>query len=243
MDKKKVFKRLLDAFETEEYRAYCEDMIMEIPGYIFEIPSSTSMKYHNATQCKPHGQLYHILMFGEIMNYILNLEYVKIKTTTEERDQLRCSPIFHDAIKCGLNGSKFTVFEHPMLAAEWVLKTKVAHDISREAKETIARYCAAHSGEWTTNKRSSTVLPAPANDKEFLVHLCDYLSSRSNLDMMYDDELVNELSDVDPLDYVMPFGKYVGKTIKEIKEIDMQYLIWAKANVDKEPLKTYLNSL
>lgn len=106
MDKIKVFENLLNKFETEEIKSYCTDMIKEIPDYIFTIPSSTSFKYHNKTQCQPHGQIFHILMFAEVMNYILGLEYVKEKTNERQRDCLRCTPIFHDAIKCGLNGSR-----------------------------------------------------------------------------------------------------------------------------------------
>ena len=59
MDKVKVFEGLLNKFETDEIRNYCTDMIKEIPDYIFTIPSSTSFKYHNKTQCQPHGQIFH----------------------------------------------------------------------------------------------------------------------------------------------------------------------------------------
>ena len=123
MNKIKVFENLLNKFETEEIKNYCTDMIKEIPDYIFTIPSSTSFKYHNKTQCQPHGQIFHILMFAEVMNYILGLEYVKEKTNERQRDCLRCTPIFHDAVKCGLNGSRYTVHEHPLLAGEWVRNT------------------------------------------------------------------------------------------------------------------------
>ena len=73
MNKKEVFKVLLDKFETEEVRLYCEDMIEQIPDYIFDMPSSTTGKHHNKTQCLPHGQIYHIIMFGTIANYRLGL--------------------------------------------------------------------------------------------------------------------------------------------------------------------------
>ena len=33
--KKEIFKSILDKFETEELRAYCEDMIEEMPDYVF----------------------------------------------------------------------------------------------------------------------------------------------------------------------------------------------------------------
>ncbi len=251
MDKVKVFEGLLNKFETDEIRNYCTDMIKEIPDYIFTIPSSTSFKYHNKTQCQPHGQIFHILMFAEVMNYVLGLEYVKEKTNERQRDCLRCTPIFHDAIKCGLNGSQYTVHEHPMLAGEWVRNTSVEHDVDAGTKAYIARLCESHSGEWTSTKRSKTVLPKPENDEQFFVHMCDYLASRSNLDMIYSDDVVSalggvdipkkELPDIDS--YVITFGKYSGKTLPQIKEIDPGYISWAKENMSREPVRSLLAQL
>lgn len=251
MDKVKVFEGLLNKFETDEIRNYCTDMIKEIPDYIFTIPSSTSFKYHNKTQCQPHGQIFHILMFAEVMNYVLGLEYVKEKTNERQRDCLRCTPIFHDAIKCGLNGSQYTVHEHPMFAGEWVRNTSVEHDVDADTKAYIARLCESHSGEWTSTKRSKTVLPKPENDEQFFVHMCDYLASRSNLDMTYSDDVVSalggvdipkeELPDIDS--YVITFGKYLGKTLQQIKEIDPGYISWAKENMSREPVRSLLAQL
>ena len=251
MDKVKVFEGLLNKFETDEIRNYCTDMIKEIPDYIFTIPSSTSFKYHNKTQCQPHGQIFHILMFAEVMNYVFGLEYVKEKTNERQRDCLRCTPIFHDAIKCGLNGSRYTVHEHPMLAGEWVRNTSVEHDVDADTKAYIARLCESHSGEWTSTKRSKTVLPKPENDEQFFVHMCDYLASRSNLDMTYSDDVVSalcgvdipkeELPDIDS--YVITFGKYLGKTLPQIKEIDPGYISWAKENMSREPVRSLLAQL
>lgn len=248
MDKVLVFKTLLNKFETEEMKDYCTDMIKEIPDYIFVIPSSTSLKYHNKTQCQPHGQILHMLMFGEVMNYILDLEYVKEKTNERQRDCLRCTPIFHDAIKCGINGSQYTVHDHPLLAGEWIRDTVVEHDIDKETKAYIARLCESHSGQWTSNRRSSTVLPKPENDEQFLVHLCDYLSSRSNIDMTYSDEVYDALGGIevtkedlpDINEYKLTFGKHAGMTLPEIQNVAPGYIRWAKENITREPVRSLL---
>lgn len=251
MDKMKVFEGLLNKFETDEIRDYCADMIKEIPDYIFTIPSSTSFKYHNKTQCQPHGQIFHILMFAEIMNYVLGLEYVKERTNERQRDCLRCTPIFHDAIKCGLNGSQYTVHEHPMLAGEWVRNTFVKHDVDADTKAYIARLCESHSGEWTSTKRSKTVLPKPENDEQFFVHMCDYLASRSNLDMTYSNEVLATLDDVeipkqelpDVNTYVLNFGKHSGEKLVDVAKSDPSYISWAKENMNREPIKSLLAQL
>ena len=251
MDKIKIFEGLLNKFETDEIRDYCADMIKEIPDYIFTIPSSTSFKYHNKTQCQPHGQIFHILMFAEVMNYVLGLEYVKEKTNERQRDCLRCTPIFHDAIKCGLNGSQYTVHEHPMLAGEWVRNTSVEHDVDADTKAYIARLCESHSGEWTSTKRSKTVLPKPENDEQFFVHMCDYLASRSNLDMTYSDDVLAVLNNVeipkqelpDINTYVLNFGKHSGEKLVDVAQSDPSYISWAKENMNREPIKSLLAKL
>ena len=68
-----VFEPMLTNFETDLIKNYFVDMIQEIPDYIFTMPSSTSGKYHNKTQCETYGQVYHAYMFSEILNPIGNL--------------------------------------------------------------------------------------------------------------------------------------------------------------------------
>lgn len=238
MDKKAVFKELLDRFETEEIRLYCEDMIENIPDYIFTMPSSTTGKWHNKTQCLPHGQVYHIIMFGKIANYRLSLKYNKEKKFSDPRvrDGIRCCAIFHDAWKCGDGTSQYTVHEHPIIAAEWVRNTNVEHDVDEEMKEFIAGMCAAHSGEWTTAKRGSKViLPEPQIEAEIFVHECDYLASRSDIDMQPSDYLngvfgeeKTELPNLD--DYILNFGKHKGEKLIDVFETDHDYCMWLKEN-------------
>lgn len=230
-----VFKKLLDEFETDEMRLYCEDMIKQIPDYIFEMPSSTTGKYHNKTQCLPHGQIYHIIMFGTILNYRLSLKCNQEKFKfPEQRDAMRCVPIFHDALKCGWDGGAYTVHEHPILAAEWVKTAKVEHDISKKIKEAIADMCAAHSGQWTTSNKSKTVLPEPSNAMEIVIHECDYLSSRVDIDMTIpkylNDIFVDEPVKFDP-DYVLSFGKYSGRKLVDVYKKHPDYVDWMEENI------------
>lgn len=185
------FKKFLETFETDEMRDYCEDMIKLMPDYVFSMKASTSSKYHNSTQCQDGGEIFHILMGCQILSYILDLEYMKNKyPKPKQRDALRVSFALHDAVKLGWNGSQYTVHEHPILAAEWVEKTKVEHDIKPALKKYIGNLIRTHSGQYRENKRSSVVLPEIKTDEQFLIHAVDILSSRSNLDMIYDEETI-----------------------------------------------------
>ena len=242
-EKINTFAILLNEFETDKFRDYCSDMIEFIPDYLFTIPASTTGKYHNEQQCGERGQILHIVMFGKILNYILSLKYNKTVKfpEAEQRDMMRCVPIFHDAIKCGWDGGQYTVFEHPLLAGELVRTTEVEHDISVEEKEKIARMCEAHSGEWTTSKRSSSVLPEPMTEAEMLIHECDILSSRVDLILdMTKVEIPNiPKEEPNPMDYIMPFGKFKGIKLNNLTN-ETEYFEWLINNTKlSSPLKEY----
>lgn len=248
--KRKVFSLLGDKFETEMIRDYFLDMCEEIPDYIFTMPSSTSGKYHNAKQCERFGQLYHIFMFASVLEHLLRLEHIKVSAKTPEiRDCMRCVPAFHDAIKCGWNGSQYTVQNHPMLAHDWVLSTKVEHDLDDKMKKFIADMCAAHSGEWNKNRKGEEIMPKPKNSYERIIHECDILASRPDIDYLIPEELKTILSDdpgedIPDIDtYQLGFGKHKGQTLPEIQMEDPGWIIWAKENIRQEPVKTLLKAM
>ena len=246
-----VFHKILNEFETDEIRLYCEDMIKQIPDYIFTMPSSTSGKFHNKTQCQKHGQIYHILMFAEILNYRLALKCNKEKfNNAAQRDAMRCVPIFHDALKCGTNGSSFTVHDHPMLAGIWVRESQVEHDIDVEIKESIARMCERHSGEWTSSKRSKVVLPEPENDMEIMIHECDILSSRNNIDMQPPEYLNDIFNDIMPSikiefdpEYKLSFGKHSGARLIDVYKVDPGYCQWMEENIHKPDVQNMIKAM
>lgn len=247
MEKRKLFGLLSKNFETQEFKDYFLDMCEHIPDYILTMPSSTSGKYHNEQQCQTHGQLYHIFMFQSIIESLLRLKGNKERfPTPDERDAMRCVPAFHDAIKCGWNGSQYTVQNHPKLASEWVLQTKVDHDIRGFFKQMIADMCEAHSGEWNTNKSGEVIMAEPRNERELLIHECDILASRKDLTWEISDELkaaLDALPKQSPHDYVLNFGKHKGETLGEINELYPDYIRWLKENIDREPLKSMLEEL
>ena len=244
-----VFKPLLDKFETEEMRLYCQDMIQQIPDYIFDMPSSTSGKYHNATQCLPHGQIYHIIMFAEILNYLLSLKCNKEKfKSAQQRDAMRCVPIFHDALKCGINGGQYTVHDHPMIAGTWVREAQVEHPIDDRAKEAIARMCERHSGEWTTSKKSKVVLPEPENEMERVIHMCDILSSRNNIDMPPPEYLRDIFDDIKvevefDENYELTFGQHKGKKLIDVYKSQPDYIDWCENNIHKRDVLQMIRAM
>lgn len=136
-----------------------------------------------------------------------------------------------------------------MLAAKWVLDTKVKHDVPDNYKQMIADMCESHSGEWNRSRSGKVIMSEPRNAREFFIHECDILSSRCDLDYIIPSELKEllntnakeEIPDIDT--YKLPFGKHLGKTITEVLECDPGWICWAKNNITREPVTTLLSMI
>lgn len=252
--KKQIVALFTDGMETQMFKDYLMDIGMLIPDYWFEMPASTTSKYHSKQQCvTPGGQVIHCLLFKSILNHLLRLKHYKeIFETPELRDCLRCAPLLHDSFKKGLNNSRYTVADHPLIAKKFVLETKVEHDIGSMWKKYIAGLCEAHSGEWNKDRSGQVIMKYPENNGEMLIHMCDILSSRSDilLDIPEEvDKLLNGIEalpikkDLDVNTFIMPFGKYKGKTLQQVASEDLGYIDWMKENLQDKDFYPLLKEL
>lgn len=163
--------------------------------------------------------------------------------TSRERDLLRIAAIMHDSRKSGgqeeYEHSKWTRFEHPLLAAKVVKETD---GLNPPEKDYIAEAIESHMGQWNTDKRSSVTLPKPTNAPAMLVHLADYLASRKDLIVLFDEPTL-QVAKPDVKTYKLNFGKHNGKTLLEVNKEDPGWIEWAKMNITREPIATLLKEV
>lgn len=95
--------------------------------------------------------------------------------------------ILHDSVKKGNNGSTYTVHDHPIAAADFVVKMAGIRSIDESLIETICGLIRSHMGQWDTNAYSSVVLPKPKTASQKFVHMCDYLASRKFITVTNED--------------------------------------------------------
>ena len=99
-------------------------------------------------------------------------------------------------------------------------------------------------GQWNTDSRSKETLPTPITAPQKLIHFADYLASRKDIDVSFDESVAPKPVEKPTLEtYRIPFGKHAGKTLPEIAAIDKGYIDWAKKNMEKEPVKTLLMAM
>ena len=214
-----------------------------MPDYFFHVPASSTGKYHPSYSLGEGGLLRHTLAVVKFLNYFLGLESFGALFTSRERDLLRIAAIMHDSRKSGsqedYEHSKWTRFEHPLLAAKVVKKTE---GLNPPEKDYIAEAIESHMGQWNTDKRSSVKLPKPTNAPSMLVHLADYLASRKDITVLFGG-VTPMLESYDIKTYKLNFGKHNGKTLPEVKEVDPGWIEWAKKNLDREPVASLLKEL
>ena len=236
-----LFEKEIDYMEIENIKDFFKKAITLVPDYFFEVPAASSGKFHSVLECGFAGLVYHTRSVAKIANYLVNLQQYKSKLNEVEKDCVICAALLHDCLKHDWeNKTGFSVHQHPILAAEFV-KTDERLDgiISDEIRNMIGDAVASHSGEWTTSKRSKVVLPSPQTLVQELVHLSDYIASRSDIHILFEGE-DNKPKMPDLNEFKLTFGKHTGKTIPQIAATDRGWLVWAKDNLTREPLLTLI---
>lgn len=239
-EKSRIFDSLLDTFENEDIKNFANECIETIPNYFWDVGASSTGKYHPQYALGDLGLARHTCALVRFLNHILNIDCYKNEFTSRERDLLRVAGIMHDSRKSGDDEdyarNKFTKFDHPILAANEI-RTIIGF-IPEDEVEFVANTIESHMGQWNTDKRNKTVLPLPENKYQKILHLADYLASRKDIEVLFSEAEKAQLPDLDS--YVITFGKYSGKTLPQIAEVDPGYISWAKDNMAREPVKSLL---
>ena len=240
-----IFDEILTTIENEDIKQFAEKCVNELSPYFYVVPASSTGKYHPSYSLGEGGLLRHSIAVVRFLNHMFNVESIANQFTSRERDLLRVAAMMHDSRKSGsqeeYERSKWTKFNHPLLAAELI---RSLDGLPREEIELIAHAIESHMGIWNTDKRyPNLVLPKPQDKYQIILHLADYLASRKDIEMKFDgfdlpENKPEPLPDIN--DWRFTFGKYSGKTIPEIAAIDQGYIRWAKENMEKEPARTLL---
>lgn len=248
-EKSKIFDEVIETIENTDIKEYARKLLETIPNYFWNVGASSTGKYHPQYALGDLGLARHTCALVRIMNHILSLDCMKEDFNSRERDLLRIAGMMHDTRKSGNDEdyikSKFTKFDHPLLAAKIIRESK---GIPSDEVELIANAIESHMGQWNTHKRSSVILPVPQNKYQKMLHICDYLASRKDIEVIFNEAFASTsksgITEVKMEEYVLPFGKYKGELITNVAKNHKDYLEWMNAKLDmKEPLHTFVKIL
>jgi uncharacterized protein (DUF3820 family) len=224
---------ILSTIVNEDIRECAQVLVNELPDYIWHVGASSTGKYHPAYSLGEGGLMRHQIAVVRFLNFFFELEQYNTKFTGRERDLMRVAGLIHDGRKSGeqedYEHSKFTKFDHPIQMAN-VIRSYDGQFLTHDDIEFMAHCVESHMGSWNTDRKSGVVLPKPMDEYQQFVHLADYLASRKDLTMAFDNADIPKTTPTNVDDYVITFGKYKGTKLVDLFKKDHSYCMWLKEN-------------
>lgn len=156
--------------EDEEIREQTISAIGRgVPDYFWDVPATSSGRYHNPFSRRKHGLWIHTKMVFTVYERQVR-SFVEMGLITETEEDLgRAAVLLHDALKYGhsYEDGDSTVTNHDNLMGHWVRH-------NTELPNEVARCIECHNGSWYDG-------PTPETDLEQLVHECDMAASTKNI--------------------------------------------------------------
>lgn len=188
--KRDVFKKELSYIVDEDIKESLAIMIDKVPDYFFTIPAASTGKYHPAFAQGDGGLVRHTKAAVR-MAYEL---YGIYKFPQHTKDLIIMALLLHDSVKKGIEETKWTLHDHPLIACEFIRNNKSELKLNNDDIEFVCGCIASHMGKFNTCDYSDIILPLPKTPEQKFVHMCDFLASRKiiNLNFDKDNNIVDE---------------------------------------------------
>lgn len=185
--KSDIFNTELNFIKDKNIRESTKQLLELLPDYFYEIPASTTGKYHPSYALGNQGLVRHTKVVAAMAHILSENNCIGHVFTAEEKDLMITACLLHDGLKTGREHSKYTLHEHPIIAAEFVMENYKGTSLTEEQAKFIASAISTHMGEWNTNKYSDVVLPIPSNKYQRFVHMADFLASRKFIEVPFEN--------------------------------------------------------
>ena len=178
----------LSYIKDKNKKKFCELCLDGLPEYFWEVPASSTGKYHPNYSLGVEGLKRHVQGAMRIAIELFRCEAC-FNLTEDDMDNILIAIALHDGFKSGTQEeymkNKYTKHEHPLLSAKYVQEMYTKHQdlISKEDAIEISKLIASHMGKWNVSNFSDVVLPIPSTSAEKFVHLVDFLGSRKCLEV------------------------------------------------------------
>ena len=169
MNKIETFQKEYQYIKSAKYKENIKILVDLLPDYFFEVPASSTGKYHPSFALGDGGLVRHTKVAVKMAYELLQNECIGNVFEDHEKDMIIMALLLHDGLKSGLKKSEFTAFDN-----------------------FLTMLIESHMGPWNTNSYSDVVLPKPNNKYQKFVHMCDFLASRKFLDVKFENNDIIE---------------------------------------------------
>ena len=192
MKKVEKFKTEINYIKDTNIRKDLRKLISLLPEYFFEVPASSTGKYHPKFAVGEGGLVRHTKVAVRLAYELLNNNITGMKFTDHDKDLIIMALVLHDGLKSGIEKNKYTKFDHPLIISKFILENKAKLTMDMDDIRKVCGMIESHMGEWTTDPYTKKeILPRPRTAEQRFVHMCDYLASRKFLNIEFvDNEIV-----------------------------------------------------
>ena len=193
MNRIDIFKKEINYVKDSNRRRDLKTLIELLPEYFFEVPASSTGKYHPSFALGDGGLVRHTKVAVRMAVELLNNNCVGMKFNEKDRDLIIMALVLHDGVKSGMVKSKYTKAEHPLLVSKLIMENKDKLSLEIDDIRKMCSMIESHMGEWNTDPYTKEeILPVPRTAEQRFVHMCDYLASRKFLDVKFvDNDIVD----------------------------------------------------
>lgn len=171
--------KMLNLINNDELRNVAKKFWEDAPDYFFVIPASSSGKYHWA---KELGGLFDHVVMGM---YCADQLARTFGLSERDRDIAITAMAGHDCLKYGIDYDPRYYDMHPFLPRSYYTK-KLADLTDAETLDTIFNAIERHMGNIAEGTWTSVGRVKPETPLEQVVHLADFMASRSQIIMKKD---------------------------------------------------------
>lgn len=159
-------------------------MLDILPNYFYEVPASSTGKYHPSFALGNEGLVRHTKVAVRIAKELMDNESLT-NFNQNEKDLIIMALTLHDGLKSGMEKSEYTKFEHPILMANYIKENKGKLELNNDELNIVTNCIETHMGPWTKDYKGNEILNPPKDKYQRFVHMCDYLASRKFLDVKF----------------------------------------------------------
>ncbi len=186
INKSDIFKTEIDYVKNPKFKNDLVYLINHLPDYFFEIPASSTGKYHPDYALGEGGLIRHTKAAVRICFELIENPLFKEKYTSDEIDLMLISLVLHDGMKSGKIKSKYTNITHPLIICDYIKENKDNLSFTKDELKFITDNISSHMGPWNKDYDGNEVLPIPKNKYERLIHISDYLASKKFIHINFD---------------------------------------------------------
>ena len=185
MEKIEYFNKEYEYIKNDKKKNDIRYLVSKLADYFFEIPASSTGKYHPDFASTSHGLVKHTKVAVRIAKELLDNPGLN-NFTDDEKDIIIMALILHDGCKSGMVKEKYTRFDHPLIICDLINENRSKLSLNDDEVDLLTKIISSHMGIWNKDYNGNEVLPIPKDKYQRFVHLCDYLSSKKFIDIKFD---------------------------------------------------------